>query len=655
MSDYEQLKAPVIENIELLELLSSDAHALVYKARQKTLDRIVILTLPAPSQSSDEFKACMSRLAAVKHPNIQQISNQGLCDAGTPYALFEFVSGQPLDQFLESRLLNFKSFGQVFLPLLAALDQIHSERLALEALSPANIMVSEEGSSIYAKFVNLEISEYESAAAGADHLHLAQQANIFDISCLMFFSLVHRVSQSNYAQFREELGCSLDSTSRLAKAIDLPAPLLNVILLGLTKDPQRRMLNSAAQVSRKLSAALQDVTGERTPQPKINKDKAVKKANISLLISLCLALALVACVCVKGTLELEKAFQTREKINKIIDEPASKLYQRARKCGANNELKQAVELGNEALKKFRHKDQEYLECLLEVAENTFQLATAAPPTDESGLRTCLQDAKDAVDLSRKRKDLKNYASSCLIYAKAISILKDNKVGAQYLEDAFKDKIDWNPARVDKLLNCLTEQIRFLQPLGRADVARHQYLRWKEFLASCDLDKVSSLRLRGINALILKESGQLKLARDEAESVAKQLLASQDISEIDRPTLWLLVGATLTDQPDKLIPLWEKELKNNSILYKPETGGVARFHQHIARYCLQVGQVQRAIDEFEIANKMARKIDDFKLRRDIIVQLKGIPELSRARKLAIEKELPQLELAIESQTSKTKDQ
>src|ERR1035438_2974062 len=74
--------APFFPNLEILECLGRGGMGVVYKARQKSLDRIVALKLLAPeragdAQFADRFTREAQALAALNHPNIVNIYDFG--------------------------------------------------------------------------------------------------------------------------------------------------------------------------------------------------------------------------------------------------------------------------------------------------------------------------------------------------------------------------------------------------------------------------------------------------------------------------------------------------------------------------------------------------------------------------------------------------
>src|SRR5438034_9028063 len=89
--------APHFPQLEVVECLGRGGMGVVYKARQKSLDRMVALKLLAPEKVSDpafaeRFAREAQALAKLHHPNIVTIHDFGEV-GGFFYLLMEYVDG----------------------------------------------------------------------------------------------------------------------------------------------------------------------------------------------------------------------------------------------------------------------------------------------------------------------------------------------------------------------------------------------------------------------------------------------------------------------------------------------------------------------------------------------------------------------------------
>src|ERR1700761_1661872 len=87
--------APHFPQLEILECLGRGGMGVVYKARQKSLNRLIALKLLAPERANDpqfaaRFKKEAQALAALNHPHIVSVYDFGEA-GGFYYLLMEYV------------------------------------------------------------------------------------------------------------------------------------------------------------------------------------------------------------------------------------------------------------------------------------------------------------------------------------------------------------------------------------------------------------------------------------------------------------------------------------------------------------------------------------------------------------------------------------
>jgi len=102
--------APHFPQFEILECLGRGGMGVVYKARQKSLNRLVALKLLAPERAEDplfaaRFEKEARALAALNHPNIVTIYDHGQA-GGFCYLLMEYVDGVSLRQLLSKERVS---------------------------------------------------------------------------------------------------------------------------------------------------------------------------------------------------------------------------------------------------------------------------------------------------------------------------------------------------------------------------------------------------------------------------------------------------------------------------------------------------------------------------------------------------------------------
>jgi tRNA A-37 threonylcarbamoyl transferase component Bud32 len=144
-----ELIAPHFPQLEILECLGRGGMGVVYKARQKTLNRFVALKLLAPERVQDaKFAERFSReaqaLAALNHPNIVTIHDFGQA-GGFYYLLMEFVDGLNLRQLLRTRKFTPEEALAIVPPLCDALQFAHDRGIVHRDIKPENLLLDKTG------------------------------------------------------------------------------------------------------------------------------------------------------------------------------------------------------------------------------------------------------------------------------------------------------------------------------------------------------------------------------------------------------------------------------------------------------------------------------------------------------------------------------
>ena len=138
----------VPERYEGLELLGQGAMGVVYKARDRDLDRIVaIKTIHPSSVARDDVDAIGARLcreamaaARLAHPGIVAVYDVGRV-AETPYIVMEYFTGRTLAEILEAGPLPPARAVHVIVQVCRALEYAHAQGVVHRDIKTSNIMV----------------------------------------------------------------------------------------------------------------------------------------------------------------------------------------------------------------------------------------------------------------------------------------------------------------------------------------------------------------------------------------------------------------------------------------------------------------------------------------------------------------------------------
>ena len=84
-------------------------------------------------------------LAALNHPNIAHLIDGGETAAGVPYIVMEYVDGQPIDGWCDTRKPDARDCLSLMMQLVGAVAHAHEHLLVHRDIKPSNVLVTAEG------------------------------------------------------------------------------------------------------------------------------------------------------------------------------------------------------------------------------------------------------------------------------------------------------------------------------------------------------------------------------------------------------------------------------------------------------------------------------------------------------------------------------
>src|SRR3954463_9878506 len=141
--------ARLFPQLEILELLGRGGMGVVYKARQRGLDRLVALKVLPPGVDRDpgfqeRFVREARALARMSHPNIVAVHDFGQGE-GQYYFLMEYVDGVNLRRMLQSGNLSAGEALGIVPQVCDALQYAHEEGIVHRDIKPENILIDRRG------------------------------------------------------------------------------------------------------------------------------------------------------------------------------------------------------------------------------------------------------------------------------------------------------------------------------------------------------------------------------------------------------------------------------------------------------------------------------------------------------------------------------
>jgi predicted Ser/Thr protein kinase len=235
--------------LDIFGLLGTGGMGVVYRARQRGLDRLVALKVLPPRFAGDpafaeRFAREARMLARLNHPNIVDVYDLGRAGQ-LYYFLMEFVGGVSLRQMLLSHRLTPPEALAIASQVCEALEYAHGEGIVHRDIKPENILLDQKGR---VKIADFGVSKLLGASPTA--VQLTQSSQVLGTFHYMApeqfqnpLAVDHRVDLYSlgvvlYEMLTGELPLGRFSLPSRMAAVD--ARLDELVLRTLEKDPSRR-------------------------------------------------------------------------------------------------------------------------------------------------------------------------------------------------------------------------------------------------------------------------------------------------------------------------------------------------------------------------------------------------------------------------------
>lgn len=142
---------------EILEKIGEGGMAIVYKAKDRLLNRYVAIKILRPEFTKDDqfienFRKESQAAAGLSHPNIVNVYDVGK-EGNINFIVMELIDGKPLSQLIEEKgKLNYKEAINITRQVASALSLAHKNQIIHRDVKPHNILITSSGTAKLADF-----------------------------------------------------------------------------------------------------------------------------------------------------------------------------------------------------------------------------------------------------------------------------------------------------------------------------------------------------------------------------------------------------------------------------------------------------------------------------------------------------------------------
>ena len=257
-----------VPGYDVQEVLGRGGMGVVYRARQKPLNRTVALKMildgaHAGARQANRFRSEAAVFARLQHPNIVQIHEIGEHE-GRPFLALEYVQGGTLERSLAGTPLLVDRAARLVETLARAVQHAHERGVVHRDLKPSNVLLSAEGEPKItdfglAKLLAGDSRQTESGALVGTPSYMAPEqvegapavigpaTDIYALGAILYEALSGRPpfrGESPIATMLQVRGSDVVPPRQLRPG--LSRDLETICLKSLEKEPRRRYQTAAA-------------------------------------------------------------------------------------------------------------------------------------------------------------------------------------------------------------------------------------------------------------------------------------------------------------------------------------------------------------------------------------------------------------------------
>lgn len=309
-------RKPMLDRLgdyELLEEIARGGMGVVYKARQKRLDRIVAVKMirdSALARPEDvvRFQSEAAAAAGLRHPNIVAIHEVGLHE-GRHFFSMDYIEGSSLAEFARDNPLSPPAAAALVKAIAEAVQTAHDQGILHRDLKPSNVLIGPQGQPHVTDFGLAKRLDADSRLTGTEqilgtpaymppeqargeHGQTSFASDVYSLGAVLYELLTGRPpfrGESPIATIRQVLESEAVSPRRLNPAVS--RDLETICLKCLEKDAAKRYATAQA-LANELDRILRGVPIQARPIAALARGGRWCRRNPALALALALLLML---------------------------------------------------------------------------------------------------------------------------------------------------------------------------------------------------------------------------------------------------------------------------------------------------------------------------------------------------------------------------
>src|SRR5438128_3316784 len=253
---------------ELLEEIGRGAQGVVFRARQKSLNRTVALKVISLGQWASKahlkrFRREAEAAASLDHPSIVPIYEVGERE-GACYFSMRFVEGGQLDEVVKRAPMSIRQAAELIAKVARTVHYAHEHGILHRDIKPGNILLNQKGEPLLTDFGLARLVETESTVtrtkevlgtpsymapeqAAGNNTKLTNSADVYGLGAVLYQLLTDHPPFAGGTTY-ETIKLLLDTEPRQPRVLNLKIDrdLSKICLKCLEKDQQRRYPSALA-------------------------------------------------------------------------------------------------------------------------------------------------------------------------------------------------------------------------------------------------------------------------------------------------------------------------------------------------------------------------------------------------------------------------